>query len=92
MQVCVMQATLCVLFFYSRPTLPLRPRTVAAVLYYLCESRVPEMVADAGGLGTRAGDRRVEEMGVRYGLGLGERTDGVVRVGVDAEGFVCEDR
>ena len=47
-----MQATLCVLLFYSRPTLPLRPRTVAAVLYYLCGSRVPEMVADAGGVGT----------------------------------------
>jgi len=81
-----------VLFFYSRPTLPPRPRTVATVLYYLCGSRVPEMVADAGGLGARAQDQRVEEMGVRYGLGLGEGTDGVVRVGVDAEGSVYEDR
>jgi len=40
------------------------------------------------GLGTQAGDRRVEEMGLRYGPGLGEGTDEVVRVGVDAEGFV----
>jgi hypothetical protein len=66
------------------------------VLYYLCGSRVPEMVAGAGGLGTRARararDRRVEEMGVRYGLGLWQGTDGVVRVGVDAGGFVYEDR
>jgi len=61
-----------VLFFYSRPTLPLRPRTVAAVLYYLCGSRVPEMVADAEGLGTRARDQRVEEVGMRYGLELGD--------------------
>lgn len=59
--------------------------------YYLCGSRVPEMVLDVGGLGTRAQDRCVEEMGVRYGLGLGEGTGGLVRVGVDAEGFVYED-
>lgn len=58
---------------------------------------LPVRVARAGGgggcrgAGTRAQDRRVEEMGVRYGLGLGEGTDRV-RVGVDAEGLVCEDR
>ncbi|KAF2728124.1 hypothetical protein EJ04DRAFT_556957 [Polyplosphaeria fusca] len=77
---------LSILFFYREPNLPLKPNTIAANLFYLCGSRLPELFSTMGSLSTRARDQKIEALNYRYCLAKVQGMDGVVRVTVDAEG------
>lgn len=84
--IAIMLFTLGIWFFYCEPNLPLHPNTIAANLFYLCVSRLPDLFATLGSLDTKARDERIRGLNYRYCLAKIQGGDGVVRATVDAEG------
>jgi hypothetical protein len=71
-------------FFVAWPPMPVDPRSVAGMMWYVCESR--RLLDDCAGLaevGGRERERRVREMGRRYFYGDVAKGNGGGRLGVD---------
>jgi hypothetical protein len=70
------------------PVLRIKPTTIAAALVYLCESRMLDTFRHLGTLDGKTRERKIQEIGRTFGLGIVEGKDGVVRVKVDMDPFV----
>ncbi|KAF2397668.1 hypothetical protein EJ06DRAFT_464434, partial [Trichodelitschia bisporula] len=63
--------------------LPRRPDTVAAVMTYVCDSRMCEDFEGGEKVSVKERDRHVVRLGKRYGYGVREGADGGGRWVVD---------
>jgi hypothetical protein len=81
----IMLGILLLLFFYKEPQLPVKPKTVAAHLVYLCDSALPGVFKDMGDLDTKGVKKRIEEYGYRYRLDVIQSYTGASKLNVDFE-------
>ena len=77
----VMLLTLFFVFFHKQPALPVQPRTLAATLYYLDGSDIPERFGPLAMLGAKERNRHVAQMGLRYSLSEVVGPDGSSKIG-----------
>ena len=83
--VSLMILTLFFVFFYRPPTLPIQPRTLAAALYYLDASGIPERTGHLATVAEAERNRQIKSMGLRYSIGRVTGHDGRTKVGLQAE-------
>jgi len=77
----VMLITLLFVFFHKQPPLPVPPRTLAATLYYLGGSDIPERLGSLAMMDRRSRNKQVAQMGLRYSLGTVIGLDGREKIG-----------
>jgi hypothetical protein len=65
------------------PRLPRKPDNVAAVLTYVCQSRMVEDFEGVEVLSVRERDRRIRDLRKRYGYGVRKGEDGLGRWTID---------
>ena len=63
--------------------MPRKPDNVAAVLTYVCQSRMVEDFEGVETLSVRERDRRIRDLGKRYGYGVRKGEDGEERWTID---------
>ncbi|KAJ2901843.1 hypothetical protein MKZ38_001322 [Zalerion maritima] len=82
----VMVLTLFTSLFIRWPHMPADPRTVAGATYYVAESGMISLFEGYGDLSPKVRERRIKELGQRFGYGDCMSMSGRRRYGVDADG------